>query len=147
MSNRIVHFEIHADEPERAAKFYTDVFGWEIVKWDSPAPEASAGPEAAMMKDYWMVMTADKDSKEMGISGGLLRRPDGCKPIEKGQAVSGFVCTAVVENYDETAKKILESGGIEAMPKFALVGMAWQGYYLDTEKNIFGIHQADPNAK
>jgi hypothetical protein len=25
--------------------------------------------------------------------------------------------------------------------------MAWQGYYKDTEGNIFGIHQPDPNAK
>jgi hypothetical protein len=29
----------------------------------------------------------------------------------------------------------------------ALAGMAWQAYYIDTEQNIFGIHQVDPNAK
>jgi hypothetical protein len=33
-----------------------------------------------------------------------------------------------------------------ALPKSALPGMAWQGYYLDTEGNTFGIHQPDPNA-
>ena len=38
-------------------------------------------------------------------------------------------------------------GGKVAMPKFALAGMAWQGHYLDTKGNTFGIHQADTNAK
>jgi predicted enzyme related to lactoylglutathione lyase len=52
-----------------------------------------------------------------------------------------------VEDYDATERKILESGGRVAMPKFALVGMAWQGYYLDTEGNTFGIHQPDTDAR
>lgn len=129
MSNRIAHFEIHADDLARAKDFYTKVFGWEFEEWK--------GGE----KEYWMIMTAPKDSKELGINGGMLKRPEGCKPVEKGQAVTGFVCTLIVENYDESAKKILENGGMEAMPKFDLAGMAWQGYFLDTEKNIFGIHE------
>ena len=129
MSNRIVHFEIHADDLARARDFYTKVFGWEFEEWKGGD------------KEYWMIMTAPKDSKELGINGGMLQRPEGCKPVEPGQAVTGFACTVVVENYDEIAKKILENGGIEAMPKFDLAGMAWQGYFLDTEKNIFGIHE------
>ena len=36
------------------------------------------------------------------------------------------------------ATKILENGGKVAMPKYALPGMAWQGYFIDTEGNIFG---------
>jgi predicted enzyme related to lactoylglutathione lyase len=52
-----------------------------------------------------------------------------------------------VDNFDEIAKKIEEAGGKVAMPKYALVGMAWQGYFLDTEGNTFGVHQTDPNAK
>lgn len=43
--------------------------------------------------------------------------------------------------------KILTTGGTVAMPKFAIANMAWQGYFIDTEGNTFGIHQADPNAK
>jgi predicted enzyme related to lactoylglutathione lyase len=53
----------------------------------------------------------------------------------------------VVEDYDAIAAKILAAGGREAMPKFAIPGMAWQGYFIDTEGNTFGIHQADANAK
>ena len=51
------------------------------------------------------------------------------------------------EDYDATEALILEHGGKVAMPKNALAGMAWQGYYFDTEGNLFGIHQPDLNAK
>jgi uncharacterized protein len=127
MSNRIVHFEIMADDPERAAKFYKTVFGWEITEWKG------------LDQKYWMVMTAAKDSKEPGINGGLLRRP---APVPKGPAGSNaFVCTVVVDNIDETAHMIEQAGGQVAMPKYDLAGMAWQAYYIDTEGNTFGIHQ------
>ncbi len=129
--NRIVHFEIHAENPERAIKFYQDVFGWTMEKWGD--------------NEYWMVMTAPKESKEPGINGGLLLRK-GSAPTN-GQAVNAFVCTVQVDLIDETIKKIEKAGGTVASPKTALPGMAWQAYYKDTEGNIFGVHQTDPNAK
>ena len=131
MPNRVVHFEIQAENPERAIKFYQDTFSWKFEKWGE--------------NQYWMIMTAEKDSKEPGINGGLLPRPAKTPLHECG--TNAFVCTMQVENFDETAKKILTAGGIVAMPKFALVGMAWQGYFLDTEGNTFCVHQPDPNAK
>ncbi len=131
MKNRIVHFEIHAGDVKRAAEFYKKVFGWEITQWEN--------------NDYWMIMTAEKDSKEPGINGGLLPRKGGV-PIE-GQAVNAFVCTVQVDNIDEIISKVVAAGGTMALPKFAFPGMAWQAYYKDTEGNIFGIHQADTNAK
>ncbi len=131
--NRVVHFEIQADQPERAIQFYKDVFSWNIEKWPG------------LEWEYWGVMTAPKDSKESGINGGLLRRPAKTPPQECG--TNGYVCTVQVESFDETAKKIKTAGGSVAMPKFAIPGMAWQGYFLDTEGNTFGVHQADKNAK
>ena len=95
--------------------------------------------------EYWMVMTAPKDSKEPGINGGLLRRP--CPAPKPEQGTNAFVCTIVVDDYDAYEKKTLAAGGKVAMPKFALPGMAWQGYFLDTEGNTVGLHQPDPNAK
>lgn len=126
------HFEIHADNPERAVKFYTDVFGWDIKKWEGGQME------------YWMVMTGAKDQPGT-IHGGLIRRK-GPAPTE-GQPVNAYVSTVIVDNYDEVAAKILAAGGIVAAPKMALIGMAWQGYFKDTEGNIFGLHQADKDAK
>ena len=64
-----------------------------------------------------------------------------------GQSVNAFVCTLGVEDYDATEAKILQMGGKLAMPKTALTGMAWQGYYIDTEGNLLGIHQPDETAK
>lgn len=129
--NRVVHFEIQAENPDRAIKFYRDIFGWEFERWGE--------------QQYWMIMTAPKDSKEPGINGGLLPRPAKTPPTECG--TNAFVCTVQVENFDEIAKKVEAAGGIVAMPKFALPGMAWQGYFLDTEGNTFGVHQSDPSAK
>lgn len=130
--NRVVHFEIQADNPERAMKFYKAVFGWEFPKWMEEPP-------------YWGVMTASQDSKEPGINGGLLKRPAKTPPHECG--TNAYVCTIQVENFDKTAEIIGKAGGIAAMPKFALEGMAWQGYFIDTEGNTFGIYQPDKNAK
>lgn len=131
MPNRVVHFEIQADDIERAATFYRSIFDWKIEKWEG--------------MEYWMVMTAEMDSKEPGINGGMLKRP---VPLAEGQCGSNsFVCTVQVENYDEAAKKIEAAGGKVAMPKFSIADMAWQGYYLDTEGNTFGIHQVIPKGK
>lgn len=131
--NRVVHFEIQAEDPDRAAKFYTNVFGWTIEKW--------SGSEMG----YWFILTAPKDSKEPGINGGLLRRPTKTPPHECG--ANAYVCTIQVDDFDDIAKKIEAAGGTVAMPKFALVGMAWQGYFLDTEGNTLGLHQVDEDAK
>ena len=130
MSNRIVHFEIQVDDIERAKKFYSDVFGWEFPLW---------------MENYYGVMTGPKDSKELGINGGLLKRP--CPPPKPEQGTNAYVCTVQVEDYDAIHNKIIAAGGQVAMPKFAIMNMAWQGYYIDSEGNTFGIHQPDPNAK
>jgi len=135
--NRVVHFEIQADNPVRAMKFYKSVFGWEFPVW---------------MKEplYYGVMTGSASSpqaaeKEPGINGGLLARQGG-KHVENA-AVNAYVCTVQVDSYDKTHDKILAAGGTVALPKHAITGIAWQGYYKDTEGNIFGIHQPDKKAK
>ncbi len=129
--NRVLHFEIQVENIERAITFYTEVFGWKFEQW----------PE----HNYYMIMTASKDSIEPGINGGLLLRPKATPPQECG--TNAFVCTVQVDDFDSISEKILKCGGKIAMPKFALVGMAWQGYFLDTEMNTFGVHQIDANAK
>ncbi len=131
MPNRVAHFEIHCDDVERAAKFYREVFGWEISKWEGGQME------------YWMVMTGPREEAG-GINGGLIKRP--CPAPLSEQGMNGYCCTMVVEEYDVIAKKILAAGGKEALPKFALVGMAWQGYFIDSEGNTFGLHQPDEGA-
>jgi predicted enzyme related to lactoylglutathione lyase len=127
-----VHFEIQVDDVERAKAFYAAALGWSYQDWS-----AQAGTT------YWGISTGPAD--QLGIDGGLLQRP-ALVPGE-GQGTNAFVCTVAVEDYDATERRILEAGGRVALPKAALVGMAWQGYYLDTEGNTFGIHQPDPDAR
>ncbi len=128
--SRVVHFEIHAEQPERAVTFYTALFGWEITKWAGPA-------------DYWLIKTGP--DAQPGINGGLLRR-QGAGPLE-GQAVNAFVCTVGVANLDATLQAATTHGGTLAVPKMPVPGIGWLAYAKDTEGNIFGMLQPDPTAK
>jgi predicted enzyme related to lactoylglutathione lyase len=129
---RVIHFEIHVNNMVRAKKFYGEVFGWSFQDWS----------EYAGMP-YFGAVTGDEN--ELGINGALMQRQS--PPPQANQALNAYACTMGVEHYDSTETKILDNGGKVAMPKYALPGMAWQGYYIDTEGNIFGIHQPDVNAK
>ncbi|MFG6147639.1 VOC family protein [Halobacillus sp. B23F22_1] len=129
---RLVHFEIHVDDMNRAKEFYGEVFAWKFEDWS----------EYAGMP-YFGAVTGDE--KELGINGALMQRQS--PPPEPNQPLNGFACTMNVEDFDSIESKIINNGGKVAMPKYALPGMAWQGYFIDTEGNIFGIHQTDENAK
>jgi predicted enzyme related to lactoylglutathione lyase len=91
---------------------------------------------------YWGIVTGPDD--EPGINGGLLQRS--APAPSDGHGANGFVCTMGVDDYDKTEQRILDAGGHVVLPKAALTGLAWQGYYLDPEGNTFGIHQPDPAA-
>jgi uncharacterized protein len=129
--SRVVHFEIQADDVERAKAFYAAVFEWSFQDYSQVTNST-----------YWGIVTGPED--QPGINGGLLQRP--APPPAEAQGTNSFVCTMSVSDYDETERRILDAGGKVALPKMALTGMAWQGYYLDTEGNTFGIHQPDPEA-
>ncbi|MEC1180024.1 VOC family protein [Metasolibacillus meyeri] len=129
---RLIHFEIHVSNMERAKTFYGEVFGWSFQDWSDYAG-----------MPYFGAVTGSED--EPGINGALVQR-QGAEP-EANQPVNGYMSTMGVVDYDATEAKILAHGGKVAMAKYALPGMAWQGYYTDTEGNIFGIHQPDETAK
>lgn len=116
---RVVHFEIHADDPERAIDFYESALGWEFTKWDGPG-------------EYWLIKTGSQN--EPGINGGLMRRQG---PLS-GDEVNAFVCTVQVESIEDTASKVEESGGTVSIPKFSAPGVGWVAYFKDTEGNTFG---------
>jgi predicted enzyme related to lactoylglutathione lyase len=61
--------------------------------------------------------------------------------------VHGYICTADVDNLDAHVAKLVPSGGTLALPKMAIPTVGWLAYGKDTEGNIFGMMQADPNAK
>ena len=118
---RVVHFELTADDPERATKFYQDVFGWKINKWDGP-------------QDYWLVTTGA--AGEPGIDGAIMRRMEGASVIN----------TIDVESVDDAVAKITASGGTVVAPKMSIPGVGYFAYCLDTEGNTFGVMQQDTSA-
>ena len=126
--SRVIHFEIHAGDPDRAVKFYETLFGWTLQKWEGPM-------------DYWLVTTGP--DSQPGINGGLLRRQG---EID-GQAVIAYVCTVDVENIDAAITKAQSLGSQIVVPKMPVPGVGWLVYCKDTEGNIFGMMQADPEAK
>ncbi len=135
--NRIIHFEIQAQQPERAAKFYTAVFGWDIKEYVVPGVQ---------MKDenrYWLVTTGP--TTEPGVNGGILFR-QGPAPTA-GQAVNAFVCTIGVANLDESVDKARKAGAIISLPRMPVRGVGWLAYCQDTEGNVFGMMQEDRNAQ
>ena len=129
--SRPVHFEIHAEDVQRALAFYAAVFGWEVQDWS----EYAGVP-------YFGVMTGDQE--QPGINGAIMQR--GADAPEVGAPVMGCVITMQVEDLDGVSAKVLEAGGAVAVEKHAMPGMAWQAYFRDTENNVFGVHQPDPDA-
>ena len=134
--NRVVHFEIHAADPQRAAAFYHDVFGWDIKEWLIP------GVQIPDENRYWLVTTGP--GGEPGINGGILFRR-GAAPTE-GQPVNAYVCTLGVASVDDSVGKVVAAGGTIALPKMPIKGVGWLAYCKDTEGNIFGVMQDDKNA-
>src|ERR1044072_8701275 len=114
------YFEIQSSNPAREIKFYEEVFTWKFIKEENAPIE------------YYRIETN-------GMHGGLLKRPAAAPPAECG--ANAFVSSMQVESFDNTAVLILKSGGSIALPKFAVPGRCWQGYFLDTDHNTFGIFE------
>lgn len=121
------HFEILADNVERAEKFYKTTFGWKFDTVPGPSP-------------YWLITTGDDDTK--GINGGLM--PAKAVPDWPRGA---FICTVSTKALDADLKKITANGGTIVAPKRAVPTMGWVAYCKDTEGNVFGVWQEDKNAK
>ena len=113
----LVFFEVTADDLERAAQFYRDVFGWEIARTDGT-------------DDYYDVETGSR--QDPGIPGGVVPRYD---------AYESVINTYDVEDIDESAKKIAEAGGEVLAPRITIPGVGYVQYCQDTEGNTFGIMQ------
>ncbi|HEX7023138.1 MAG TPA: VOC family protein [Trueperaceae bacterium] len=119
---RVTHFEITADDPERASKFYAGVFDWKVNKWDGPEP-------------YWLCATGQES--EPGIDGAIMKR---------SARLPETVNTISVGSIEDTLTKIQEAGGSVLGPVQAIPGVGYHAYCRDTEGNAFGVIQNDPNA-
>ena len=120
------YFEIQADDIQRAIRFYSEVLGWKFLR-------AEGTPTG-----YWRIETD-------GLRGGILKRPAQRPPEMSG--TNAFTCSMEVTGFDTVASHIIANGGKIALDKFAVPGVCWQGYFLDTEGNVFGLFEVDKEAK
>jgi predicted enzyme related to lactoylglutathione lyase len=87
--------------------------------------------------DYYRIETGD-------IHGAILERP---APVVPMSGTNAFTCSFEVPDFDVVAEVILSNGGAVALPKFAVPGRCWQGYFIDADQNVFGIFQVDEHAR
>jgi uncharacterized protein len=121
--SRVIHFEIPAADPERAAAFYKKAFGWKFEKWPGPI-------------EYWMVSTGADGTP--GINGGLMK---------KQPPAMATTNTIGVESVDNAIDSVKKAGGKQVTPKTPIPTVGYFAYLEDTEGNLFGVMQSDPNAK
>jgi predicted enzyme related to lactoylglutathione lyase len=118
---RVVHFEINADSPERAVRFYEKVFGWKIAR---------EGPI-----DYWLAETGEQS--QPGINGAIMKRV-------KKETVFMIID---VPSIDACVEKIAKEGGKLVIGKGTVPGIGYSAYFTDSEGNMVGLIQQDKSAR
>lgn len=121
---RINHFDQSYDDPEAAAKFYEQVFGWKSEIWNGGD------------QPYWMITTGPES--EAGINGGFMTKTSDSQP--------GVINTLTVDDLDTTVSRVEAAGGQIAMPKMTIPGVGYQIYCIDSGGVMFGLHQTDESA-
>jgi uncharacterized protein len=121
MAGKVVHFEVPADDVDRAKNFYDKAFGWRIVSWPG--------------NEYHLVTTVETDESGMptepgGINGGMLKRQ---KPI------TSPVITIQVDDVESALKTVEQEGGSVVRGKEPVGDMGFSAYFLDTEGNTVGL--------
>ena len=128
MANLVVHFEIHASEPQRLIDFYSGLLGWTFTQFgDMP---------------YWAIDTGEgaigMETPGNGINGGLTQR-QGPAP-QRGAPVNGADLVVGVDgSVDDVFRRGLELGGTEALQLADMQGIGRVGYLLDPDGNVFGL--------
>jgi predicted enzyme related to lactoylglutathione lyase len=117
----LVHFEIPADDTDRARKFYTGLFSWEF----NEIPDM----------DYWLITTG---GEKAAVGGGMMKRQS------PGQSITNYIDVSSVDDY---AAKIEKLGGKVVLPKTAIPGMGYFLIFTDPENNPLGIWEDNKEAK
>jgi predicted enzyme related to lactoylglutathione lyase len=119
--SKVVHFEIPADDPERAVSFYRDVLGWQSSRFgDDP---------------YWLIQAGEEG--ELGADGAIAGRDE----IHRVPVV-----VASVEDIVAALERVTAHGGVIVQEQLPVPGMGWSAYFQDPEGNTVGLFQSDQTA-
>ena len=125
-NNRVIHFEIQADDVSRAKTFYEKTFGWKI---DQMMTKEQGG------MDYWGLKTGTDGTP--GINGGMYQR-------DPKQKLYTYDCTLQVADIDKAIADVKKNGGKVNGDKMEIPGVGWFANAIDTEGNKFGMMQPNP---
>jgi len=118
-NNRVVHFEIPADQPEALTRFYSDLFGWKFQKASLPGPE------------YWLCETGSGP----GIDGAVMQRQHPQQP---------WMNYVDVPSIDAAIEKATKLGAKVALPKMPVPGVGALAAIIDPQGNICGLWEQAP---
>ena len=105
--SRVVHFEIHASQPQTLMDCYASLLGGSCTKWEGPA-------------DYWLIETGPSD--QSGVNGGLLPRRSPA-PLTEMPPVNAFVCTVEIPSLEKALSQSITPGGTVVLPKMPIPGV------------------------
>jgi uncharacterized protein len=119
----VVHFEIPADDIERAQEFYSRAFGWTM----------------RVMEEYKYMVITTTPSDEQGvpqqagsINGGMPKR---------GNGIHHTTITIRVGDIEARLRQIEVLGGKTVTSKTPVADMGFTAYFEDTEGNVLGLWQ------
>ena len=125
MGNRVIHFEIQADDLKRAKAFYEQAFGWKIEQMQD------TGHDNGM--EYFIITTGEEGTP--GINGGMYLRP-------KDKKIYTYDCTILVDNSDKAISDVKQNGGTINGEKMEIPKVGWFVGGMDSEGNKFGLMQS-----
>jgi predicted enzyme related to lactoylglutathione lyase len=122
---KVVHFEIPADDIERAKKFYGDIFGWQLQDWPLQDGSVYTGARTVEVDETTFI------PKEPGaINGGIVKRDEYVKTPQ---------VTVNVPSIDDYVMKIKAAGGSVVREKQEIEGAGYYAYVNDSEGNLLGL--------
>ena len=116
MANNVAHFDIAADDVERARRFYYRVFGWRFEAWGPP--------------DFYLIRTGP--DADPGIHGSVSKRH---APVV-GSGRTGYECTIAVDDLGAIKAAIVANGGKIVLDEYEIVGVGRMVRFEDTEGNV-----------
>ena len=130
MTGEVGHFEIPADKPDRARKFYAATFGWKMN--EMPGME------------YTMVSTGPVNEQGMPQEPGFIGGGIG----KRGDNLQHPVVTIMVDEITDALETIEKNGGkiLQTKKPVGDGSMGWTAYFKDSEGNTVGLYQWPPNA-
>jgi uncharacterized protein len=121
---KVTHFEIPADDMDRAKEFYSTVFGWDISTSPIPGGEYTSLVTTAVDPETYA------PTEPGAINGGMFQR--------EGRLTTPVI-TIDVPAIDDALAQVRTAGGDVVAERQEIPGMGAYAYFTDSEGNLMGL--------